>query len=57
MKYEKRADITITLTLNEREAAWLHAVMQNPLHGESPARESEENKVMRQMFFTATYSR
>ena len=41
------------LVLTEQEAAWLHAVMQNPLYG-IPESETTLDKEMRRGFFEAT---
>lgn len=40
-----------TLKLNEKEAMWLKAVMQNPLYSLEPDEEREDNKEMRKRFF------
>jgi hypothetical protein len=47
--------ITTTLVLNKEETAWLHTVMQNPI-GDTPDPKYEDpvDRVMRQMFWTAT---
>lgn len=42
--------IEITITLNEKETAWLHAIMQNPL----TANETKQDEAMRIAFFKAT---
>ena len=42
--------IEITITLNEKEAAWLHAIMQNPL----AANETKQDEATRIAFFKAT---
>lgn len=44
----------IILELNEEEASWLHAVMQNPLLGETPDSEDPQQAKMRKKFFDAT---
>lgn len=47
--------ITVTLVLNEEEAKWLSAQMQNPLHGQAPTEESAAADArMRKAFFDAT---
>ena len=43
----------IKLTLSEEEAAWLRGVMQNPLHGDHPADEPEEDRAMRELLWDA----
>lgn len=42
--------VTVTLVLSEEEAAWLHALVQNPLVDG----ESEQDTEMRKKFFYAT---
>ena len=54
MKTNITTSIVITLVLSKEEAAWLHLVMQNPLHGQQPTEESKEDAVMRYKFFDAT---
>ena len=54
MKSQSSITHTTTLVLDEEETAWLHAVMQNPLHGQEPGQESREDEVMRSKFFNAT---
>ena len=49
MKSKVVNHIEITLTLDELEAAWLKAVMQNPFHED----ESETDKTMRGIFWKA----
>lgn len=44
---------SIVITLTEKEASWLKAVMQNPLHGESPEEEGINQSVMRRCLFTS----
>lgn len=44
------------LQLDEDEAQWLNAQMQNPLHGQTPEQETKEDKDMREKFFKATRS-
>lgn len=46
---------TVTLVLDEDERQWLHATMQNPLHGEvNPEAELISDYEMRKKFFDAT---
>lgn len=47
---QRTTKIEITITLTEKEAAWLHAVMQNPL----AANETKQDEAMRIAFFKAT---
>ena len=47
---QRTIKLEITLTLNEKETAWLHAIMQNPL----VANEAKQDESMRIAFFTAT---
>jgi len=51
MKSKINKTTTITITLDQDEAAWLEHTMQNPLHGEQPEDEDEYNKEMRYEFF------
>lgn len=44
----------LILELNEEEANWLHAVMQNPLWDETPESEDPQDAIMRKKFFDAT---
>ena len=46
--------IETVLRLTEEEAEWLHAQMQNPLHGQHLALETAEDAAMRYKFFNAT---
>lgn len=54
MKSQSSITRVLKLELTEEETAWLHAVMQNPLHGQEPGQESREDEVMRSKFFNAT---
>ncbi len=54
MKVESTTEVKVTLTMNQQESEWLHAVMQNPLHGEHPNSEQDYDKNMRHAFFSAT---
>lgn len=46
---------TIILTLEEHEAAWLHALMQNPFTEDGdPSKETEDVRRLRESFFYAT---
>lgn len=47
---QRTVKLEITLTLNEKEAAWLHAIMQNP----PTANETKQDEAMRIAFFKAT---
>lgn len=49
-----KAAVEITLVLDEAEAYWLNSVMQNPLHGQPPEDESNQDSSMREKFFNAT---
>lgn len=51
--YTKKV-VEITLVINEEEAAWLHAAMQNPINYDRPEEESTQDSTMRQKFFDAT---
>jgi hypothetical protein len=53
MKTEIKTTTKVTLSLTEEEARWLKSTMQNPLYGEHPADESDENKEMRERFWVA----
>lgn len=44
----------IHLDMTEEEAAWLHGVMQNPLHNTPDSMEDPQDARMRQLFFQAT---
>jgi hypothetical protein len=54
MQNTTKQSVEVTLVLDEKEADWLHGVMQNPLHGQSPDDESPEDAEMRIKFFLAT---
>ena len=54
MKASITTNIVVTLVLSPEEAAWLHIVMQNPLHGQRYAEETNEDSDMRKKFFDAT---
>lgn len=54
MKVSKEQIFQITLVLNKEEATWLHSIMQNPLHGQSPDEEDTMDAVLRHRFFDAT---
>ena len=43
--------LQVVLTLEEDEAYWLKAVMQNPLFGRKPSEESEKDRDMRKNIF------
>lgn len=55
MQTQTTTSTVITLTLSPEEAKWLHAVMQNPMHGLDPHNEGREDAEMRQKFFLATH--
>ena len=44
--------LRVVLTLEEEEAYWLKAVMQNPLFGREPSEESEKDRDMRKNIFS-----
>ncbi len=46
--------VSVALTMDQQEAEWLMAVMQNPFC-EDCGRESEEDRNMREKFFNALY--
>lgn len=54
MKSNVNAAITVSLTLSEEEANWLHQAMQNPLWEHDPSKEDPKDKQMRESFFHAT---
>ena len=60
MQTDKKTSTSITLVLNETEAGWLNALMQNPInrgHPEYTGRPSDEDpndRVIREKFFFAT---
>lgn len=56
MKAIEQTRKTFHLTLQEEEAEWLRGVMQNPLYGQTPEEESEEDNRMRRAFFDAVKS-
>jgi hypothetical protein len=41
------------LILNEDEARWLKAMVQNPVYGVTPSEEPKEEKEMRSKFWSA----
>ena len=51
METNIKKEIKIILTLNEKEAQWLKATMQNPFNGVED--ESNETSEMRHKFFNA----
>lgn len=51
MKISSTKNIKIFLELDESEAKWLKEVMQNPLHGQSPEQEDEDDSMLRMRFF------
>lgn len=51
MKSEIIIDKKIILNLSEKEANWLMSIMQNPLYGETPDKELEDQKEMRKIFW------
>ena len=53
MKVSSDRIIEVQLILNEKEARWLKANMQNPLHNQDPIDESDVDVEMREAFFTA----
>lgn len=52
MKFDVKS--VFVLELDELEATWLNAVMQNPLHAQHPSEETKFDKEMREKFFFAT---
>ena len=54
MQVERSIEVKVTLTLNQQEAEWLNAMMQNPLGTDSLELEDETNMKMRHAFFEAT---
>ena len=54
MQVERSIEVKVTLTLNQQEAEWLNAMMQNPLSTDSLELEDETNMKMRHAFFEAT---
>ena len=53
MESKSLRHITVTLHMDELEAQWLKSTMQNPLHGISLTDESQTDRTMREIFFTA----
>jgi len=51
---EFKHTIEVVMTLTVEEALWLHAVMQNPLHGQTPQDELTADRDMRRKFYNAT---
>lgn len=43
MKVEKKVEIEVKLTMSGKEAQWLKALLQNPLHEHSPENETIDN--------------
>lgn len=55
MRSNITTNIVVTLVLSPEEAAWLHAVVQNPLHPDThPDDENVLDKEMRRKFWEAT---
>jgi len=54
MKSEIKRKETVTLVLDAEEAEWLHAIMQNPLWGQSIEAEDPKDAEMRLNFFNST---
>lgn len=50
-KIEK--EITVILTMTQKEAQWLRRVMQNPLDGKGIVNEDSTNAVMRKVLWQA----
>lgn len=50
MQIRRESIIAIILTLDEQEASWLKAVVQNPI-GVTPEEEDQFNKDMRKKFW------
>jgi hypothetical protein len=48
---ESEVNKIYTLTLNAEEHAWLKAVLQNPLQGQTPEDEPVEEALMRSAFW------
>ena len=44
MDMSKTEEVTITISLNEKEAEWLKTLMQNPLYDEEDKRDQEMRK-------------
>jgi hypothetical protein len=53
IKVTSTVDVEITITMDLRDARWLQMVMQNPLWGETPEEETEEDCKARSDFFYA----
>ena len=53
MQTRTEKQIKVVLELDEEEALWLKAIVQNPVHGERPEREPVENSTMRKRFWDA----
>jgi len=55
MRVNITTNIVVTLVLSKEEAAWLHAVMQNPMTVHSdPSTEHPTDAEMRRKFWDAT---
>lgn len=52
MQVNVKKTVTRLLVLTEEEAAWLAAIMQNPMYG-TPEEESPEDREMRMRFWNA----
>jgi len=55
MKVRIRKQLTIVLTLNEEEARWLKAAVQNPFHGKNLEEESSTDSGMRKDLWNALH--
>jgi len=55
-RMEAKSVTKVTLDLDLDEAMWLKATLQNPLHDMHPDDESEEERYMREKFFTTLKS-
>ena len=53
MRFEHKILKSFILDLNEEEACWLRATMQNPLFNQNPDEEDQHDKEMRMKFFSA----
>lgn len=45
------AEVTIVIKMDLKDARWLQGVMQNPLHGQTPAEEDGHERTKRHQLF------
>jgi len=54
MKAERTTEVIVTLKMTAEEAAWLNAMMQNPIGYQDHETEGKQDFKMRNAFFEAT---